>query len=76
MVVDTVGKTKTKKIVLEVEVEVPEGVELGDVFGDVKYRVVDRRAELEDILRRARRKRARIVKPPRREEIYGERAGY
>ena len=64
----------TRRIV--VEIEVPEGVRLEELFRGVKYRVVDPVAELEDILEAARKKQARIDKMPLREEIYAERTGY
>ena len=68
------ARTKTRKITIEIEI--PEGVELEELLRGVRYRIIDRRMELDDILRRARRKGVRIARIPTREEIYGERAGH
>ncbi len=59
-----------------VEIELPEGVRLEDVLKGIRYRVLDPREELEEILTRARRKGALVKDMPSREEVYSERTGY
>ena len=59
-----------------VEIELPEGVRLEDVLKGIRYRVLDPREELEEILTRARSKGTVIKSMPPREEVYSERAGY
>lgn len=68
------GEAAVRKVV--VEVEIPEGMRLEELLRGVKYRILDPRAELEDILESAKRKRAKIGSVPTREEIYAERARY
>ena len=62
----------TKKVI--VEIEIPEGVEIGSLLRGVKYKILDPKAELDEILKKAREKAVKISRIPSREEIYAERA--
>jgi len=63
-----------RKIV--VEIEVPEGKTLEELLRGVNFRVVDPLEELEEIIRSAKRKRRKLDRIPKREEIYADRARY